>query len=131
MISEIKTQFYKILTEDLKYNVCDNPNGEELKDYPYLLLTLQECKRERYKDMYSYTTRLKIDIFSNYNGEKEILDMEEAIFNEVQKLWNNEMITYFNENSFRIIDDKSTGIIRKHGIINYVFYCTGGIEDDA
>lgn len=131
MIATIKTQIYDIIKNQLEYNICDNPYGEEVNHFPYLLLTLQECRRECFRDIYSYTIRIKIDMFSNYNGEKEILDMEKNIFEAMQQLWENDFLTYFEEKSFRIIDDKSTSIVRKHGIVNYEFYCIGGTEDDS
>lgn len=130
MISEIKTQLYEILANDLEYNVMDNPYGDETKTFPYVLLTLQDTRRDMRKNNYLYQVKFKIDIFSEYNGEKEILDMEQAIFDKSKKLWDNEFITYYRESSFRIMDDKSTGVLRKHGVITYTFYCAGGIEDE-
>ena len=130
MISEIKTQLYEILANDLEYNVMDNPYGDETKTFPYVLLTLQDTRRDMRKDNYLYQIKFKIDIFSEYNGEKEILDMEQAIFDKSKKLWDNEFITYYRESAFRIMDDKSTGVLRKHGVIIYTFYCAGGIEDE-
>ena len=131
MISQIKTQFYKILTEDLRYKVTDNPYGEEQKSFPYILLTLQNAYRDKRKNSYLYTIKMKIDIFSDYNGEKEIYDMEQAIYEKSDKLLENDFITYVRESSFRIMDDKSTGVMRKHGIITYTIYCAGGIEENG
>lgn len=128
MVSQVKTQLYQIL-KDLNYNVTDNPYGEETKSFPYVLLTLSNTRRDKRKNAYLFSIKLKIDIFSDYNGEKEILDMEEEIFNNIDKLYENEFVTYVRESAFRIIDDKSTGVLRKHGIINYTIYSAGGIEE--
>lgn len=128
MVSQVKTQLYQIL-KDLNYNVTDNPYGEETKSFPYVLLTLSNTRRDKRKDAYLFSIKFKIDIFSDYNGEKEILDMEEEIFNNIDKLYENEFVTYVRESAFRIIDDKSTGVLRKHGIINYTIYSAGGIEE--
>lgn len=128
MVSQVKTQLYQIL-KDLNYNVTDNPYGEETKSFPYVLLTLSNTRRDKRKNAYLFSIKLKIDIFSDYNGEKEILDMEEEIFNNIDKLYKNEFVTYVRESAFRIIDDKSTGVLRKHGIINYTIYSAGGIEE--
>jgi len=128
MVSQVKTQLYQIL-KDLNYNVTDNPYGEETKSFPYVLLTLSNTRRDKRKNAYLFSIKLKIDIFSDYNGEKEILDMEEEIFNNIDKLYENEFVTYVREPAFRIIDDKSTGVLRKHGIINYTIYSAGGIEE--
>lgn len=129
MISQIKTQLYQIL-KDLNYNVTDNPYGEEVKSFPYVLLTLSNTRRDKEKNTYLFNIKFKIDIFSDYNGEKEILDMEEEIFNNIDKLYENEFVTYVRESAFHIIDDKSTGVLRKHGIINYTIYSTGGITEN-
>lgn len=128
MVSQVKTQLYQIL-KDLNYNITDNPYGEEAKSFPYVLLTLSNTRRDKRKDAYLFSIKFKIDIFSDYNGEKEILDMEEEIFNNIDKLYENEFVTYVRESAFRIIDDKSTGVLRKHGIINYTIYSAGGIEE--
>lgn len=131
MISQLKTQLYQILKEDLDYNVTDNPYGEETKSFPYVLVTLSNAHRDKRKNTYLFSVTLKIDIFSDYNGEKEILEMEEEIFDNIEKLYDIELVTYLRESGFRIIDDKSTGVLRKHGIINYTIYSTGGIADNG
>lgn len=130
MISDIKTNFYNILANELEYNVTDNPYNNEEKSFPCVFLTLQNTHRARLKDTYIYTIKFKIDIFSDYNGEKEILDMEQAIFEKSEKLYENSYVSYLEESAFRIIDDKSTGVLRKHGIISYTIYSTGGIAED-
>lgn len=129
MIAQLKTELYQILKEDLSYNVTDNPYGEETKSFPYVLLTLQDTYRDKRKDAYFYRIKFKIDIFSDYSGEKKIFDMEQEIFENIEKLYNNEFVTYIRESGFRIMDDKSTGVMRKHGIITYTIYSTGGIEE--
>ena len=130
MISEIKTLFYNILANELEYNVTDNPYNNEEKIFPYVFLTLQDTRRAKLKNSYLFAIKFKIDIFSSYNGEKEILDMEQAIFEKSDELYENEFVSYLEETGFRIIDDKSTGVVRKHGIITYTIYSTGGIEDN-
>lgn len=130
MISQIKTQLYQILKEDLEYNVTDNPYGEETKSFPYVLITLSNTRRDKRKGAYFYAINYKIDIFSDYDGEKEILDMEQEIFDNIEKLYENDFVTYVRETGFRIMDDKSTGVLRKHGIINYTIYSAGGITED-
>ena len=131
IITYLKQQLYSILSEELEYNVMDNPYETEERTFPYLLLTLQDTQRERQKNNNIMKIRFKIDIFSNYNGEKEILEMESAIYNAIQKLWDNEYVTSIRQNAFRIIDDKSTGVLRKHGMITYTFTCGGGITEDV
>ena len=129
MISQLKTEFYDILANELEYNVTDNPYGEEVKTFPYVLLTLQDTHRDVRKNSYLYEIKFKIDIFSEYSGEKEIFDMEQAIFDKSKRLLDNDFVSYYREGAFRIIDDKATGVMRKHGIITYTIYCAGGIEE--
>lgn len=131
IITYLKQQLYSILSEELEYNVMDNPYETEERTFPYLLLTLQDTQRERQKNNNIMKIRFKIDIFSNYSGEKEILEMESAIYNAIQQLWDNEYVTNIRQNAFRIIDDKSTGVLRKHGMITYTFTCGGGITEDV
>lgn len=69
--------------------------------------------------------KFKMDIFSEYDGEAEILNMEEKIFNEMQELYDLKHVAYIQETAFRIIDDKSTGVNRKHGIITYTIIISG------
>ena len=129
MIQDIKKQIYDILTKDLKYNVMDNPYDKKAtRTFPYCILNLQELTRDMFKTGYHYNFRYTIDIFSDYEGEAEILEMEQAIFEALQKLYDNNYVTYLRESGFRIMDDKSTGVVRKHGIITYSILCLGGIE---
>lgn len=131
IITYLKQQLYSILSEELEYNVMDNPYETEERTFPYLLLTLQDTQRERQKNNSIMKIRFKIDIFSSYSGEKEIIEMESAIYNAIQQLWDNEYVTNIRQNAFRIIDDKSTGVVRKHGMITYTFTCGGGITEDV
>lgn len=129
MIRKIKKQIYDILTQDLKYNVMDNPYDKNAtRTFPYCILNLQDLSRDMFKTGYHYNLRYSIDIFSDYNGEVEILQMEKEIFEALQKLYENEFVTYFRESGFRIMDDKSTGVMRKHGIISLTIVCMGGVE---
>ena len=130
IIADLKKQIYEILTDKLKYNVQDNPYEQQNKIFPCVILTLQNGKKDAYKNNYVFTTTFKIDIFSNYNGEKEILDMEHEIFEALQSLYINEFVTYVRESGFRILDDKSTAVVRKHGVLQYTIYSVGGIKND-
>lgn len=130
IIADLKKQIYEILANKLQYNVMDNPYEQGNKTFPCVVLTLQNGKKDAYKGNYVFTTVFKIDIFSNYNGEKEILDMEQEIFGAMQDLYKNELVTYVRESGFRILDDKSTAVVRKHGVIQYTIYSAGGLENN-
>ena len=51
--------------------------------------------------------------------------MESEIFDALEQFYEIDGVTYARESGFRILDDKSTGVFRKHGIISLTFYCTG------
>lgn len=128
MVAKLKKQFYDILSS-LKYEVTDN-NYDMIQTFPFVRLTLYDVKRIMYKNAYNYTIKFKIDIFSDYDGESEILNMEENIFEHSSVLYDNDFVTYVQQSSFRITDDKSTGVVRKHGIIIYTITCNGGIVNE-
>lgn len=130
IIQTVKKQIYNILSKDLKYKVMDNPYNTTERVFPYILLNLYDIQRDRLKNNYQYILKYKIDIFSDYEGEKEVLEMEQNIYDNMEKLYENEFITYFRENGFRIIDDKTTGVTRKHGVIFYTIFLTGGMVED-
>ena len=127
MIEQIKTKFYQILSDTLAYNVTDGEH--DINTFPCVILRMGNITRDRSHNVFLYQVKMKVDIFSNYDGEKEILDMEAAIFDELDTLYDLENVTYVKENSFRIIDDKSTAVVRKHGIGTYTIYLTGGLEE--
>lgn len=108
----------------------DNPYNTQKRTFPYVILSLQDVSRDKIKNTYQYVIKYKIDIFSNYEGEKEILEMEQNIYNHMDKLYDNEFVTYFRESGFRIMDDKSTGVTRKHAVLYYTIYSTGGLVDE-
>ena len=127
MISEIKTKFFDILSNELGYNVVDNP--ERGNDFPCVLLKMGNTTRDLFHNNFRFQIKFKIDIFSNYDGEKEVLEMEEAIFAAAQALYDVVGVTYVRQSDFRILDDKSTSVVRKHGIITYTIVSTGMVEE--
>ena len=139
MISIIKEALYKFLAEDLGYTVYDGPYDESNREYPYLYLNMSNTVRERRKkDTVNDIISFKIDIFSLYDGEQEILDMEKTIFDNIDKLYDIDSISYIKQGSFRILDDKSEGTLKKHGILTYSFFVKGieeivedNVDDDT
>ena len=130
IINQIKVKFFDILTNDLKYHVIDHPQKEKNKQFPCVFLKIQKVSRDFFKNNFRIQVNIKIDIFSNYDGEKEILEMEEAIFAAAQALYDVVGVTYVRQSDFRILDDKSTAVVRKHGIISYSIISAGKVEED-
>lgn len=130
IVTEIKKKFYDILT-NLGYTVTDNRESiNEEAPFPHVLLRISTGSRDRIKDVTMNKLRFTIDIFSEYNGEAEILEMEEKVFDATKAIYDIDHVIYVQESSFRIIDDKSTGVVMKHGILNYLVI-TGGIEQEV
>lgn len=130
MINKIKDKLYEILSGNYEnYQIVDNAAAVEEGDYPRIQIRLSTATRDKYNGAFQYTIRYQVHIFSDYDGEKEILEMEEWIFQHIEELYSIDGVTYARESGFRILDDKSTGIFRKHGIVSLTFYCTGVEEE--
>lgn len=130
IVTEIKKKFYDILT-NLGYEVVDNKESiAEDSPFPHILLRINTGSRDKIKDVTINKLRFTIDIFSEYSGEAEILDIEEKVFDATKAIYDIDHVIYVQESSFRIIDDKSTGVMMKHGILNYLVI-TGGIEQEV
>ena len=126
MIQEVKEQIYNILTSDLGYLVVDNPQDNTNNTFPCLLLTTSKITRDKVKNTYQHKVSFKIDVFSTYHGEKEILEIDQQIYDTLQeKIYDNELVTYFRQTDFKVLDDNSVGVVMKHGIINYTVYLSG------
>lgn len=104
-------------------------NLPEDAEFPQVLLRLGTARRDNIKGTFLNTLRFKIDIFSEYDGESELYDMEENIYNAMSELYQFEHVIRVQESSFRILDDKSTGVKMKHGILNYLVMICGTEEE--
>ena len=126
MLTTIKEQFYNLL-KSLGYKVTDN--GTYKEDFPWLMLTTGNYQSSVSLDIRYDVITLKLDIFSTYNGEKEIIQISENIVNHLQELRkNNPDITAITQKKMTIIGDKETGPVRKHGILTYQFLVTSSLD---
>ena len=126
MLTAIKEQFYNLL-KSLGYKVTDN--GTYKEDFPWLMLTTGNYQSSVSLDIRYDVITLKLDIFSTYNGEKEIIQISENIVNHLQDLRkNNPDITAITQKKMTIIGDKETGPVRKHGILTYQFLVTSSLD---
>lgn len=126
MLTTIKEQFYNLL-KSLGYKVTDN--GTYKEEFPWLMLTTGNYQSSVSLDIRYDVITLKLDIFSTYNGEKEIIQISENIVNHLQDLRkNNPDITAVTQKKMTIIGDKETGPVRKHGILTYQFLVTSGLD---
>lgn len=133
IVTAIKKKFYDIITA-LGYTVVDNKESiTEETPFPQIILRINTASRDRIKDVVINKLRFSIDIFSLYDGEAEILDIEQKIFDATRELYDIDNVVYVQESSFRVLDDKSTGVVMKHGVIHYMIVSSGlerEVEDE-
>ena len=132
MLLEIKQEIFNMLQNELGYRVIDNPYQQELEEiFPTVFLTVSNANRVNVKNNgFICNFTFKIDIFSEYNGEKEIILMEEDIAALIPDLMERfEYIIGVSEHSFKILDDKSTSVVRKHGVILYSITAAGQYKE--
>ena len=132
MLKRIKERFYS-LVKGLNYNITDN--GTYSENFPWLMLRLGNATNLNTFDLRVNAVSLTLDIFSTYNGELEIIDIVEDITAHLNDLIK-EMpeLLYAYQKTFKILDDKSTGPVRKHGVVVYDFLlgqCEREVQDDA
>ena len=74
-----------------------------------------------------------IDIFSTYNGEQEIITVAEDLAEIIPSsiIDNNPEVLYGYQKTLKILDDNSTGPVRKHGVLVYEFLVGRGEEEVA
>ena len=129
MISKVKTELYNLIKE-LGYNITDN--GDFHEDFPWLMLKTSGATAFQTMDTAYTTIVFSLDIFSTYSGEKEILAIIDNItshLNDLLKIDKN--ITYIQQTSTKILGDKATGPVRKHGIVNYSVIVASPIGEEA
>lgn len=125
MLANLKSQFYSLI-KGLGYNITDNAEYKE--QFPWLML-----RTNGYRTMNSFNVNISsavlvLDIFSTYSGEKEIIEIVENIGEHLKELQNNNPdIMFAYQKSLKILDDKSTGPVRKHGVVVYEFLLGYGI----
>ena len=127
MITQLKVQFKTIL-ETLGYPIRDNNTYNTT--YPMITLRLSNTNYEERNGIALRKIVYVVDIFSTYNGEKEILDINDKINEKLFMLpQQNKHITAMKQQNCLILDDKETGIVRKHGVLTYEFLLTSALGE--
>lgn len=127
MITQLKVQFKTIL-EALGYPIRDNNTYNTT--YPMITLRLSNTNYEERNGIALRKIVYVVDIFSTYNGEKEILDINDKINEKLFMLpQHNKHITAMKQQNCLILDDKETGIVRKHGVLTYEFLLTSALGE--
>ena len=134
MLEKLKTHFYSFLLE-LGYNITDNGNYEE--HFPWLILRTNGYSVLNSFNMKVGKATLVLDIFSQYQGEKEIIqiieNIEEHLIDFIEMYPD---VLYGYQKGLKILDDNNTGIVKKHGVASYEFLLGEGLvmeeqEDDG
>ena len=129
MLANLKTKFYSLI-KGLNYNITDN--GKYVENFPWLMLRTNSSSTASAVNSTTNNVILTLDIFSTYSGEKEIIEIAENIFSHLAELRNSDSnILYCNQKSLKILDDKSTGPVRKHGVVNYEFLLGCGYKEEV
>ena len=129
MISKVKTELYNLIKE-LGYNITDN--GDFHEDFPWLMLKTSGATAFQTIDTAYTTIVFSLDIFSTYSGEKEILAIIDNITNHLNDLLKiDKSIIYIQQTSTKILGDKATGPVRKHGIVNYSVIVASPIGEEV
>lgn len=134
MVQKIKTELYNLIKKELNYNIVDN--GAYADGFPRLRMRVNTHQRMDTLDMRIENITIVIDIFSEYKGEKEILEITENITDNLYKIKQKyKNIMYAFQRDLKILEDHSTGVLKMHGVLIYNFVCTGPIieeeEDDG
>ena len=128
MVQRLKTDLCSLVRE-LGYNITDN--GAYVENFPWLMVRLGAYSREDIMDARIDNITLIIDVFSKYKGEKEILDIAENITNHIQEIkTDNPSIIFIWQKDLKILDDNSTGPVKKHGVLAYSFLLSSTLGED-
>ena len=126
MLAQLKSQFYSLIKEK-GYNITDN--AEYREKFPWLMLRTNGYQVLNSFNMKMSNATLVLDILSQYSGEKEIIEIVEDIQELLTELQNaNPAILFAYQKSLKILDDKATGPVRKHGVVVYEFLMAHGLE---
>lgn len=117
---DVKQIVYNALY-NLSIRLNDNPDYEAgHSKCPYAILRTILEKPTNYKNFKKVNWVFRVDVFSNYKGEKEIKDYyEKEVTRRLDLIQQEEGITYV-ESNLTIMDEKELGPVNKHGVITIV-----------
>lgn len=129
MFQVIKKGFYELI-KNLGYNASDN--GTYRDQFPWLMVRTAGLSSQSALDVRMDTYSLTLDIFSTHNGEQEILKIIEHI-NEIVPTMMEQFpqIQFVELSTLKILDDKETGPVRKHGVAVFRFTLSGHYQEDS
>jgi hypothetical protein len=120
MLEKLKTDFYAMLVK-LGLNVSDNRSFEE-GESPWMMLRTNGYQRVQSFGLSASKITLVLDIFSQYNGEREIIKVIDKVASNLEPfILQHPEVLYCFQKTVKILDDKTTGPVRKHGVVSYEF----------
>ena len=128
MISKVKAELYNLI-KGLGYNVTDV--GDFHEDFPWLMLKTTGATAYQTRDTTYTNITFSLDIFSTYSGEKEVLTIIDNITSHLNDLLKiDKEIIFVQQTSTKILGDKNTVPVRKHGVINYSVIVASAIGEE-
>lgn len=114
---DMKEEVYKALSA-IDFPIQDNPNGLSHSKCPYSIIRTIGCPKREYKNYFKVNWLLRVDVFSNYKGEAEILNYYNQVLDKLKQLRQQiKEITYITPD-ITIMDEKELGPVNKHGVIS-------------
>lgn len=115
---DIKQKLFEAL-QGLGIDVIDNPFDRVVRDrFPFLLFRTNNLMTKQKNMLKETTYTFLLDIYSDYQGEKEIYEIYGKIIEILNVLYQDPTVVRVADNGIKIIDDKTLGPIMKHGIMN-------------
>lgn len=115
----IEQEIKKLITSELSSlvpNLTDTPPERPTKSF--VLFSFSDAFDMRYKTKVRQTTYyLTFNIFSVYDGEKEVLKIKQTIDEKMDELYNLGKISYFEMSGFNILNEEKP--LRKRGVLRY------------
>lgn len=127
MFQTIKKGFYE-LVKGLGYSVSDNSTYRD--QFPWLMIKTAGASSVKALDVRIDSYSIALDIFSTYNGEQEILNIVEHINGELSNMMAQfPQIQFVELSTLKILNDKETGPVRKHGVAVFRFILSGHYQE--
>lgn len=127
-MKDVKQMVFSALAA-LDIPIQDNPVKLSHRDAPYAIIRTIGAPQTKYKNYYKMSWLLRVDVFSKYKGEKEILDYYSQVLDKLDTLRQEEGITYIFP-TISIMDDKELGPITKHGVISITVDTQEGVAQE-
>lgn len=115
----IKERVYNALL-GLGIKVIDNPYDRGNADsFPFIIFRTNSFTVKETNELTEETYVYLVDIYSEYEGEKEIYEIYNHILILLKELYEDPKVVRVLDNGIKIVDDKNLGPTLKHGILTF------------